>query len=893
MYLLTPPERRFWTRLKRACFHPAGREARAFRNFSCIFLFVAGLSIFNILRTFYWIPVSLANVGIALGILVALFAFTLVYLNQGLETTSFIVKLSGVTLTTLLAIMGVAGWIVSPAHIADYEPDWPAGRAMRFTPNVSGGYDIAEIPFQFEPTLGRDLQLDDGLQRGCSEGLSFPFRFYGREHHVVYVCNDGVIALGQPVRYREFQYHYGAGVPLLMPLLLDLDPTISPGAIFARQEADRLLVTWEGQRVFRRPELTFTFQALLYSDGRFDFHYVALPETLPYRPNDDPGAAMWAVGAIPGSRRPAPPRASLRDLPLSGGPEGVVQDFHIEFRQHLQLLFAPLAELILGASLFILVGLPLMLQVSLVQPLDALLHGVQRMEAGDYALVVPVQAADEIGFLTRAFNALSAELGDLIHNLEARVAARTAELDAANAHLRAEIVEREQAQAALLEQQRARARLEERDAVARELHDGLGQMMGYINVQAQAAQTLLERGQTEAARSTLNELIPVAQEGHIDIRAHILGLRAQEAPPQDFFGAVQEYVAQFSKRYRIPVTLTVPEPFPEAAFAPAVEEQIMRIIQEGLTNARKHAQARRIEIVFAFIGDWGQVVIVDDGIGFETNTESPLTDHPSPVTAHFGLQMMRERAEQVGGTLEVRSAQGQGTRLLLRFPRFLPTAEDADGARLQSLRLLLVDDHPLFLDGLQNLLTSRGLTVVGTARDGHEALEKTRALRPDVVVLDVHMPQGGGLTALRAIKAEFPEIKVVMLTAAGDDAGLFEAVQSGASGYLLKSLQANRFCRLLIGLMRGDTPLMPGMGERLLAEFARSAAPGEPVPEAVLTPRQLEVLNLVVQGLTYKEVGATLSLSEKTIKYHMGNVLEILGVANRAEAIAYFQKRRK
>jgi two-component system NarL family response regulator len=180
--------------------------------------------------------------------------------------------------------------------------------------------------------------------------------------------------------------------------------------------------------------------------------------------------------------------------------------------------------------------------------------------------------------------------------------------------------------------------------------------------------------------------------------------------------------------------------------------------------------------------------------------------------------------------------------------------------------------------------------VVGTAHDGRDAVEKVRALRPDVAVLDLNMPQMNGLEATRAIKAEFPEIKVVILTVSEERETLFEAIKSGASGYLLKNVEANKFCALLAGIVRGEAPLAPGMADLLLAEFARSAAPGEAAPEEVLTPRQLEVLELVAQGLTYKEVGEALHLSEKTIKYHMGNVLGALQVQNRAEAIAYLAR---
>ncbi len=138
--------------------------------------------------------------------------------------------------------------------------------------------------------------------------------------------------------------------------------------------------------------------------------------------------------------------------------------------------------------------------------------------------------------------------------------------------------------------------------------------------------------------------------------------------------------------------------------------------------------------------------------------------------------MMRERAQAVGGQVEIRSAPGQGTRILVHIPR-LDTAPGGDAATsgLTGLRLLLVDDHPLFLEGLRSLLTARGFTVVVMAHDGQAALEQTRALRPDVVVMDVNMPGDGGLEATCAIKAELP--KIVMLTVAEDNAHLFEAIE--------------------------------------------------------------------------------------------------------------------
>ncbi|MEA3339128.1 MAG: response regulator transcription factor, partial [Chloroflexota bacterium] len=216
---------------------------------------------------------------------------------------------------------------------------------------------------------------------------------------------------------------------------------------------------------------------------------------------------------------------------------------------------------------------------------------------------------------------------------------------------------------------------------------------------------------------------------------------------------------------------------------------------------------------------------------------------------------------------------------------------DAETSGLAGLRLLLVDDHPLFLEGLRSLLVARGFTVVGVAHNGQAALEQSRALRPDVVVMDVHMPGGGGLQATRAIKAELPETKVIMLTIAEDDAHLFEAIESGAAGYLLKGLDANQFCSLLAGLLQDDTPLAPGLAARIVAEFSHRRGDREDRPDMTkLTPHQEEILSLVAQGLIYKEVAQRLHLTEQTIKYHMSQILEKLRVENRAQAIAYYHQ---
>lgn len=208
-------------------------------------------------------------------------------------------------------------------------------------------------------------------------------------------------------------------------------------------------------------------------------------------------------------------------------------------------------------------------------------------------------------------------------------------------------------------------------------------------------------------------------------------------------------------------------------------------------------------------------------------------------------------------------------------------------------RVLLVDDHALFLDGLRNLLTAEGVDVVGVASDGLEALSMARALHPNVILMDVQMPRCDGLQATRMIKAEYPEIKIVMLSVSAEDDELFGAIQCGASGFLLKSENAKEFFHLLEKLSQGEVPLSRGLSARILAEFARRAN-GKPKADRAaggdmegLTARQIEILTFAVQGLTYAQIGANLCISEHTVKYHMKQILDRLHLENRTQLIAY------
>lgn len=198
------------------------------------------------------------------------------------------------------------------------------------------------------------------------------------------------------------------------------------------------------------------------------------------------------------------------------------------------------------------------------------------------------------------------------------------------------------------------------------------------------------------------------------------------------------------------------------------------------------------------------------------------------------------------------------------------------------MRVLIADDHPLFRDGLSTLLQARGMEVIGEANNGWEALEKARTLYPDLILMDVNMPQMDGLEATRLIKTEMPATKIVILTVSDDDDNLFEAIKSGAQGYLLKSMPSQQFFETLDGVSKGEAPIQRGIATKILNEFSERSPRAEE-----LTDREKQVLRLVAEGATNRDIAARLNVSENTIKFHLKNILEKLHLRNRAQAAAY------
>lgn len=188
-----------------------------------------------------------------------------------------------------------------------------------------------------------------------------------------------------------------------------------------------------------------------------------------------------------------------------------------------------------------------------------------------------------------------------------------------------------------------------------------------------------------------------------------------------------------------------------------------------------------------------------------------------------------------------------------------------------------------------------GIEVVGEAADGAEALERVRELVPDVVLMEVRMPVMNGIQAARRIRSEVPSTRILMLTMSDDEGDLFEAVKAGANGYLLKEVSIDEVAEAIRAVGRGHSLISPSMASKLLDEFTTLAQRIEgrrELASAALTGREVEILRLVARGLSNRYIAAELSISENTVKNHVGNILEKLHLHDRMEAVAYAVKER-
>jgi PAS domain S-box-containing protein len=421
----------------------------------------------------------------------------------------------------------------------------------------------------------------------------------------------------------------------------------------------------------------------------------------------------------------------------------------------------------------------------------------------------------------------------------------------------------------------------ERERMAQELHDNLGQVLSYVFLNTQSIRDQIEQGSYTAALGHLESLSLIAQSASQDVRQFILDTHTQSADVRSFSTVLKHYLENFETITGLRVRLSLPDVSIDSVLSQESYFGLLRIIQEVLANARKHAQARLVQIIFSVDEHALGVVVSDDGAGFEEHSDRGA----------LGLEMIPKLAQQAGAEVVIRSALQQGTQVLLKFPRLQQKGLHHD---LLGVRVLVVDDHPLFAEGLANFLASRGLDIVGITRDGDEALSLASALNPDMVLLDANLPHPSGPQIIQPIKENSPASQVVMFSVQADDEALVESMRFGAEGFLLKNQSSGEIFQALLSIRRGETHFAPGLANQLARRLSAKElgnSSGEQVAqtlrEAGLSQQQIEMLVLLAQGKIYKEIAAELNLSESAIKYHSDRIQTMLKMPNRTELVAH------
>ena len=224
-----------------------------------------------------------------------------------------------------------------------------------------------------------------------------------------------------------------------------------------------------------------------------------------------------------------------------------------------------------------------------------------------------------------------------------------------------DVTEEKRAQARLLEEQGVVATYQERERLARELHDGIGQVLGYVSMQAETARDCCRKGDADRVDSLLTRLIEVARRSHADLRHSILALKATPNEGSSFLTALEGHLNDFGQQYGVQTQFVVADPVSDDTVGPVAAAQVLRVIQEALSNTR-HAEARHVQVAVEQRDHHACIVVSDDGCGFDP---AEVTRDPG---RHFGLAFMKERMEQIGGKLTIRSRPGIGTRVILEAP---------------------------------------------------------------------------------------------------------------------------------------------------------------------------------------------------------------------------------
>ncbi|SPY21116.1 two-component protein kinase [Paenibacillus polymyxa] len=405
--------------------------------------------------------------------------------------------------------------------------------------------------------------------------------------------------------------------------------------------------------------------------------------------------------------------------------------------------------------------------------------------------------------------------------------------------------------------------LEERDRLSKDLHDTMGHSYTSIIMGLEILRTELA---TKDGEQKIDSLLQLARNSMEEVRAYLHQIDSpQESLPLTV--TLQQLAEEFQKHAKVNVrTRIIGE---EYIVSKQAKMTLYRCLQESLTNAVRHGQSTEIIVSLHFEPQQTRLDVQDNGDGVEEWKDG------------FGLTAMKERATQLQGRVTVYSEKGEGTFISCVLPRLIQLSDER-------IRLCIVDDHSFIRDSLHTILDGQeDLQVVGVAEDGEQAVELCRSLNPDLILMDLEMPNQDGIRATKIIKETWPDIRVLILSTFQDTERAKEIMRSGADGYLLKSIESRELAETIRLVYRGGTVINQDLFHRMWDgnDDEESVGPRSDGEEYGLTKRELEVLNLLSQGNRYKTISEKLYLSNGTVRNYASTLYDKLGVNNREEAV--------
>ncbi|UOK49220.1 hybrid sensor histidine kinase/response regulator transcription factor (plasmid) [Bacillus tropicus] len=405
--------------------------------------------------------------------------------------------------------------------------------------------------------------------------------------------------------------------------------------------------------------------------------------------------------------------------------------------------------------------------------------------------------------------------------------------------------------------------LEERDRLSKDLHDTMGH--SYTSI-IMGMETLRMELKSKEGEQQLDSLLQLARNSMEEVRLYLHQLDlSQESLP--LATTLQQLTEEFKKHVKVNVrTRIIGE---EYMVSKQSKMTLYRSLQESLTNAVRHGHSTEIIVSLHFEPQQIRLDVQDNGCGVEEWEDG------------FGLTAMKERVSQSQGRVIVYSKKGEGTLISCVLPKQVQLSN-------KQIRLCIVDDHSFIRESLHTILSGlEDLQVVGMAEDGEQALELCGRLKPDVVLMDLEMPNLDGIHATKMIKKKWPDIRVLILSTFQNTERAKEIIRNGADGYVLKSIDSRELAESIRLVYRGGAMITHDLFHRMWEEnketgLFESRSDGI---EYGLTKRELEILELLSQGSRYKTIASTLYLSNGTVRNYASNLYEKLGVKNREEAV--------